>query len=260
MIRIIVFLCLIFTASLQADACNDLQMLHLRRIKELWQVGEFEPMKQQVREFFFLYPDSPFKDQILVCLGDAEWREGNYREAVRVFDRIQTRPLSETVLTRKADSLYRLNADLQLQSLLEERIHRISEGVLTGDQPLWIFYYAEALAREGRRENNEHTTREAINYYHRILHTHLDARARLGLAGAYASIGQRKEAAQLYLQLSQELPEQRESLLMLAGQLQASYDPNGAIATLNQMKSSSSARAAAANCQRVALFISKRPV
>ncbi len=233
---------------------SDAQTLHMRRIKELWQMGDFEPMKLQIGEFFVAYPTSPFKDQILVYWGDAEWRGGNFREALRVFEDIQTRQFAEAVFTRRADSLYRLNADLKLQNLLEERIHTLPQDALIGDQPLWVFYYAEALSREGRRNNDEASVRSAISYYQRILNTSTGARAKLGLAGAWASIGQRKQAAQLYLELAEQLPDQKESLLMLAGQLQASYDPNSAIATLSQMQSSASERTAAANCQRIALW------
>ena len=53
------------------------------------------------------------------------------------------------------------------------------------------------------------------------------------------------------------MPEQRDSLIMLAGQLQASYDPNAAIATMSQIKNSASISTSTANCQRIALYFQK---
>lgn len=250
---ILLYLCFVCIPAYADDA----QMLHMRRIKDLWQMEDLEPMKLQAKEFFALYPNSPFKDQILVFAGDAEWRQGNFREALRIFDRIQTRQFSEAVFTRKADSLYRLGEDLQLQHLLEDRIHSISNENLVGDQPIWIYYYAEVLSREGRKQNQQALVHKAIAYYQRILNTPMSPRAKLGLAGAWASIGQRKQASQLYLELAQQWPDQKDSLIMLAGQLQASYDSNAAIATLAQMKNSASARTSAANCQRIALLFQK---
>ena len=149
------------------------QSLHVRRIKELWQVDDLEPMKLQAKEFFTLYPNSPFKDQVLVYLGDAEWRQGNFREALRIFDRIQTRQFSEAVLTRRANSLYRLGEDLQLQHLLKDRVGVITNATSVGDQPIWIYYYAEALAREGRRQNDQATIQKAADYYVSLLYTNV---------------------------------------------------------------------------------------
>ncbi len=251
------FILLLLCTNYTSLPATDVQTLHVRRIKELWQVNDLEPMKLQAKEFFVLYPNSPFKDQILVYLGDAEWRQGNFREALRTFDRIHTQQFSEAIFTRRADSLYRLGEDLQLQHLLKDRVGAIESTSLSEDQLIWIYYYAEALSREGRRYNDQAAIQKAADCYISLLNTNLSPRAKLGLAGALASLGERKQAATLYLQLAQQMPEQSDSLIMLAGQLQASFDPNAAIATLSQMKNSGSIRTSAANCQRIALWFQK---
>ena len=54
---ILLYLCFVCIPAYADDA----QMLHIRRIKDLWQMADLEPMKLQAKEFFALYPNSPFK-------------------------------------------------------------------------------------------------------------------------------------------------------------------------------------------------------
>lgn len=217
------------------------EALFVRRILAFWKDQEQTQVKKQILQFLKRYPESHYRDSLLVILGDTYWNEQAYDHALAIYQRIQSPKLQQRVFNNYVDSLYHLNQYSTLAAALQERIQQIPPNEpLNEEQQLWIYYYAEAqkhlAQQEKSRGRQAKRYSQALQQYEKLAIGSYAISAKLAQADILAAIDQPKEAARLYKELADYIPEQRGELLLQAGRLQAIYAPKEALLTFSSLQ------------------------
>ena len=82
----------------------------VRRIAEYWKDQDFSVVKAQILDFLATHPKSKMTDHLKGILADLWLQEGNYNEALRIYNQIQAPQVIEKVALNKLQCLYELNA------------------------------------------------------------------------------------------------------------------------------------------------------
>ncbi len=216
------------------------QVLHVRRISELWRSGEHDVAKAQVRDFLYQHPKSPYADSLMVLIGTHEWKEGDYAEALRVFDLVRTPSLRAKVLEQRLDCLYHLKEHKKLAAELHSHGLVPSGEVFSAADARHLFYWAEVQRADGMKQKSlglrQRKLNEAVASYERLYGTTLGSQAKLGAAEILQATGHPDQAADLYEELAEALPDKRSSFLLKAAQLEAAYDRDRAANTLAKLQ------------------------
>ncbi len=232
----LVLFSVIMSSSLAAAPSKEAEGLYVRRIVELWKGGDHDVAKEQTQEFLEKYPQSAFRDRLMFVAADHEWSQEHYAEAAKFYDQIKSEDFLKASLDRRVDALHRLDEHDQILTVLVNHLPEAAAQDLTDQDALRIYYFAEALASVSTKtedaELSQKIAEEALTYYARLKDSKVAAQAKLSLAGVFAQLKRNQEAVPLYLSLAKDFPENRETLILRAAQLQTEYDPDGAIETM----------------------------
>ncbi len=215
------------------------EALFVRRILSFWKDQEYGLVKKQIHQFLKQYPNSSYRDSLLVILGDTYWNEQNYERAVASYKGIKANKLQERIFNNYIDSLYHLEKYTSLEELLRPKVSTINEPA-DPEQQLWVYYYAEAESHLAKKEKSSRQQREhythALQYYQKLATGAYALSSKLAQADILAALDQPKEAAKIYKELADHLPEKKQELLLQAGRLQALYSPKDALLTFSELQ------------------------
>lgn len=222
-----------------ADQPSQGEVLHVRRIVGLWQEGEQELARKEMRHFFQRHPASPLKSQLNLLIADEEYHQGHYREALRYYNQIPPAALDADAEARCLDCYYRCGDH-------EEIVRRLSPRISTSDiDQRSIYQYAQALAHLGRHE-------EAIAQFERLYNTSLESPAKMALVKSYVVLDQPEQAVDLLLAMAEDSDDQSDELLLQAALLQSQYDADAAAKTIGRIQGTGIE--SGAFCQALILF------
>ena len=217
------------SVALSAQELQD-EALFVRRIIEFWKDREPQIVIAQIRQFLQYYPNSTYKDSLLIILGDAYACRREYVKALEAYASIRTPHVREKVFNNRLDCLYRLD---RYAELIQEIMPRLPDDFLqtmTADQALWMYYYAEALLHEGQQP---HLSQDRIllarHYFERLLETEQKNNARLALAEIELSAGHPEQALALYLTSWNEAGNQADAVALPLLQLLFEQDKHAII-------------------------------
>ena len=246
---------------LQGQPIED-EGLHVRRIIEFWKDKESQLVKSQIRQFLNQYPQSDYRDTLLVILGDIFWNEGQYSEALKVYESIKTAALAQKVFNNRIDCLYQMGRYVDLEALIHPRLQKISHAEKSPEEQLWAFYYAQALIQKAKNEKDpfivQKTYQDARRYLESLQNSVQSPIAQQALAEVYAGQGEPQKAVQIYLELSQSHPENEESLLLRAAKLQTALDPVEALLTYSKIQQMKGKNAGEATISKALLLFETR--
>jgi TolA-binding protein len=236
------------------------EALFVRRILEFWRDKESGIVKTQIKEFIAQYPSSEFVDSLLVILGDINWSEHNYNDALAAYRKISSAPLQEKVYNNHLDSLYHLKNFAELAEMVKGRV--LQKEPKTAEEHLWIFYYAEAKLQQARVNTDQQAAKEdytsALPTFEKLMNTAYDTQARFSLAEIHLALEHYAEASTLYIELADTYPEKQEKLLFQAGQLQGRIDPFKALEIFGKIERLQGPRAHEAALQRARILFEEK--
>ena len=185
---------------------------------------------QAIGEYQQILRNDPKDQATLMTVGDLYARQGDMSHAIEYFERLAQVYLNDG-FNSKAIAIYKKIAKLAPNELAPlERLADlyVQQGVLSEARPLFL-QIAEAHLKANRAP-------KAVDVLHRLLDVEPEnPRVQMRLAELYNVMGQKKEAAQTYLDYAQRLfdrgePEEAEKLVERALEV----DPaNGAALLLN---------------------------
>jgi len=242
MIRIISVIIMILSFSfLSGNSCeSEEEALFVRRIVEFWRDEEYQLVKSQISTFFEEYPDSSYREKLLLMLGDTYFHNNNYNEALSTYNEIHTQDLRDKTLINRLHSLYSLKDFPKLIEELSPFFHDNDSTINDSSQKqLFLFYYAEGLFRQALEDDNEQKKNATYNnvepLYKKLLSTSYDDNARQALAEIYRFIGKHESSAQLFMELAESHPKNREELLFNAATMQTFFDKNLSYSTFSRV-------------------------
>ena len=241
-----------------ANPITQDEALFVRRILEFWRDKEEAIVKSQIRQFIHMYPNSEYVDSLLVILGDMQWNEQNYLEALRTYNQIKTSHFRNKVFNNRLDSLYQLGRYEDLREELRGKVNGLQMSSLNMEQALWAYYYAEALlhlAKSGEDQDEAVPQyEEAGRHFSLLMNSEHRLNAELALSEIAMVLKKYPEAVEHYLNAAELMPEKREEMTMHAAQIQSMYSPEEAIQLYADLQNQEGELSSKAFLKKVALL------
>lgn len=202
--------------SADAPALDKKEALSLRKITEYWREGNFQNAKSQILTYIHTYPDSPYLSEIYTMLGDLYFQDKAYQEAVEAYSKITSASCKEFTLLRCMESLfllgqykdvYALSQQYPLKDSNKEKRERFS--LLRAES---LYRIAIQTEQEAEQKRIAHL---ALESYKQVKED-ANHQVTLAIAHLHALVGEGDRASQLYLELTEVLPEKVEELTFRA--------------------------------------------
>ncbi|MBS0604723.1 MAG: tetratricopeptide repeat protein [Verrucomicrobia bacterium] len=213
------------------------ESLELRRISEYWKEKDYPTVKVQIHEFLSKNPKSSYLDQLYAMLGDLNFQEKNYTEAVAAYDKIQNKEFRGKTQFHRLHSLYETGKYdefiLQSELFLNDPNAKAAE-ISTIRFELGEAYFCKAHAPENEK-NKKELLKEALAQYNQVMQTKYGDLAILPVAQIHASLEEYAKAASLYLLLAHKDAGKKEEHLFQAACLQLNVDKKAATETFGMI-------------------------
>ncbi len=240
-----IILCIMMFCLLPVSAFTievEDEALFVRRIVEFWREEEYEIVKSQIEDFFYIYPESDFADKLYLMLGDTYFIQKKYSLALETYDKIQDPVLKKKTDTNRYHALYLSEKFTYLEIALSPTTTNLDKATLTTPhQQLLAFYYAESLFRSSHTmtdvRKRKKRYRQAEHYYRRLLDSPYRASSLHSLAMIAKYCGDYEKASGYFLELSASRPLRKEECIFRAASLQAHYDPEAAYTNFSHIAS-----------------------
>jgi tetratricopeptide (TPR) repeat protein len=249
-----------FSQHTDSSQIKPEEALFVRRILEFCKDKENAIVKSQINQFFFEYPESVYKDSLLVILGDTLWKEKNFSDALEAYTAIQAPAFRQKVFNNRLDCLYHLGRYQELATELEPKLKNINEDSLNAQEALWAYYKAETLLKIAKLDkdlsNRQSQYDQASSLLKKLFATEHKENAKLALIEIEQEQGNPEAAVRYYLELAQEADasEKKEEWLLQAAQLQGNYAPKEAVILLDQIQNTQGKAASEAALHKLILF------
>lgn len=225
-------------SPISSDESSD-EALFVRRILEFWRDKEHSIVKSQIEQFIHTYPQSEYVDSLLLILGDTFCHEKNYEAGLAAYNRIQTTVIQEKVFNNRLDCLYHLHRHEQLTAEIDNKLYSPAP---VRDRDLWTYYKAEALLNAAKQDSNPESRiikfEQARLLFDNLISSEHKDNAKLALIEIEVESGRSDNAAKLYMELAQDMPENKHEMLLHAARLQGTYSPKDAIPLLDDIQKS----------------------
>lgn len=255
---IIILLSLSVSLSLPLSAdISEGEALFVRRILQFWKERDAVLVKAQILDFLKQYPESQYRDSLLVMFGDLEWGEGNYETALDAYNRVCAANLQDKIFNNRLDCLYRLGRYEDLKRALDSKGQFHQKELLSRDELLWLFFYAEALLHQATGDSTEATESlvdQAKSHYQKLLESDHKVNAHLALGEIHVILGAPDQAAAHYLEASKGVPDREEELILQAAHLKGTYQPEDALILFERVRKMEGEKSGEAALAKAALL------
>lgn len=210
----------------------------VRRIAEFWKDRDYILVKRQIHAFIEKFPGSPINDQLRGILGDLYLQDKKFQDALDAYSKISDPYIAEKVIVNRLQCYYELN---NFTALFKEGKPYLSlNAKKLGDRKDELnFLVAESLFRLALDSHDISVKQDYANQakvlYEPLVNSSFSRHSKLALAEVYHILKQYDKASNLYVELAQTYPEQKEDLLNQAALSQAEYDAQLAIITFSEV-------------------------
>lgn len=211
--------------TIPQDKLLPQEAFFLRRMTEFWKDRDYGLVKKQIDEFLSSHESSNIHNNLYALLGDILYQESDYKGALETYQKISDAVLLEKITGRKSQCLYITGCYDEVIELLEPYFEK---GETIEHQDEMRFIFADSIFRKMRETADHHAHLELASrakpYLQGLYETPYKDKVILPLAEVYREMKEPKNAAPLYLMLSEKMPEQKEELLLQAASLQLEFD------------------------------------
>jgi hypothetical protein len=208
------------------------EALFVRRIADFWQEGEYGIAKSQMEKFLEEFPESQFCDPLRVCLGDILLREKNFSGALSYYSGLSSPEFAAKASRNQMQCLYNLQWYSTLADKCEERLGKEidPEAKLETTFYLAISLYHQCLNAAKDSEALLKLAKRAEPHFETLLKSPLSVEVSQAFAHLCCILGEKKKAADLYLQLAKE-DDLKEEMTFQAALIQAEFDKSLSLAS-----------------------------
>jgi tetratricopeptide (TPR) repeat protein len=202
----------------------------LRRMTEFWKDRDYRLVKSQIEEFLKTNPASGIHEPLHAILADILYHEHAYTNALAIYQKITDPSLIQKTRLRKCQCLY-------LTGAYDEVIKELS-GVKDEAVDEMKFVLADSLFRkmQGLSEGQKSAlAQQAKPLLIALYETSYRPKVIYPLAEVRRVLGDNAEAATLFLQLADQMPEKKEEILLQAAALQMAFNKGDAICTYQRV-------------------------
>lgn len=227
------------TNELTHGQLNDEEAFFVRRIAEFWKDGDFLIVKKQVEEFLDLYPNSSLADYFWGILGDLNLQEHQTQAALDCYSNITKDLIKQKVIINKLHCYYELG---EYEQIVDEGLPYLSVNSKEFQQRKHELHFliAEGLFRKALSMEEKNTQRQELvskarPLYENLAETPYDEVSKFALAETHRILENYQLAADLFLDLAQTHPKEREELLFQAASMHSKFDEKQAIDTFTEV-------------------------
>lgn len=209
------------------------EALFLRRIADFWQEGEYQLAKTQIEEFIVEYPESPFADALCAALGDLFLREKNFSNALNYYSQIQAPEFVQKVFLNRMQCLYEMQWYATLADECEAYLATHPDVQVTYFLAIALYHQCMNASRETGQV--QEIAERAKPYFENLYAGELSDEIAQGYAHLLCILKEYTKATEVYRDLAENKPENREEMLFQLALIQSEYDKSLALTTFEQI-------------------------
>lgn len=210
---------------------NPKEAFAVRRIIEFWKDQDYEIVKIQINDFLSKQPDSSLCHPLKGILGDIYLHDGNYDQALSIYEQITDNEVEKKIFINKLQCLYNLKRYGDLSELAYKFLRENS--IPENQQADFYFLLAEALLYQSidivDEKLQEELALQAQKYYSMLENTRHKDSAAFAIAETFRLLKQYPQSVSHYENLMRTFPNREEELSFQIANLQSHYDPANAI-------------------------------
>lgn len=214
------------------DQFSPQEAFFLRRMTEFWKDRDYALVKKQIEEFLATHSSSNIHEPLHAILADILYHEHDYQHALDIYKKITDAGLQTKTLVRKCQCLYLIGQYDDVIAILSSHIeNQPSEETkfLLGDS---LFRKMQLLSESNQQAS---LAAQAKPLLMSLYETSYRSKVLFPLAEVHRILGNHQEASTLFQQLSDQMPEKKEEILLQVAALQMNFDKNEAIKTYQQL-------------------------
>lgn len=214
------------------------EALTIRRITEYWRDADYASAKRQIIDFLEKNPQTTLRDPLRALLGDLYFQEKNYRQALATYDLVGKEEIRQKILFHSLQAHFEVK---EYPSVIEQAQNYLKAKKEQDPQIILKVRYllAEAAFRMALRtkeqEKKLHCLQIAKPQLKILTQTEYRDRALFSLAETCRLLKENSQAANLFLQLADRYPSQRERFIFQATLLQVTESKQEAIRSFHKV-------------------------
>ncbi len=211
----------------EEGATSPHEALLLKRIVEYWKDEDYTLAKRQILDFLNQYEGSAFKDHLMAMLGDLNFNEENYSEAIQNYTQISAEEFKEKTYLKHLKALFELREYGVVEKMAASRVSK-ENNAESGEAIQITLLYADALYRQNK-------VVDALPYFEALSQTTYQDFCLLPLAEGYRKLEDYPKAVTFYRTMLEKRADKKEDILFQIATLESEYDKSAAAKTFYEV-------------------------
>ena len=225
--------------DLQFNVATEEEALFVRRIVEFYQEEETELFLNQIQDFLKKYPKSALCQDLYALLGNYYMEKQNFVDANKFFLKIKDRKIQEKIAINHLQALYNLSNHSKSIKVASKYLDSFLKTDKKKHDSVHFFYadalYKQSIESDLEKEAKATSAYEAIKEFEGLIHSELSIQSMRSLAHLYYLFKKFPLSANTYVKLSEKDPDNKDSYLIKAANIEAIFDKEKAIQTFTQI-------------------------
>lgn len=231
---------------LLGEGNHESEALMVRRIVALSQAGEDTLVRQQILTFTSLYPQSSFQEKLYRLLGDLEFRQEHWEEALKAYLLSGSESETDQILIHRMTALEKLSRYKEVEALAEKHLAKHAADPLDSKGEICLFYLSRVQQEQGEQLADAIKAQpyflRAREGYERLVKGSYRKQALCALANLYQKMNHGEKAAEIYLTLAKDDVPLEDEYIFQAAKIYLQVDKRKAIALFRQVEQGNSPR------------------
>lgn len=125
---------------------DDDEILHAKRISDLWNSKEREIVEKQINLFLTKYPNSNYRENFFAILGDCNYEKKDYFQAIQLYRLVSSQELRNFIFPRLIDSLNKYGDAKTIITEIKPYLENVDK-ISTEQEKIYTYHYAHALLK-----------------------------------------------------------------------------------------------------------------
>jgi hypothetical protein len=217
---------------------SEEEVLFLRRIVQFWEEGKVEIVKKQIKKHLDENPKSSLLSYLNALLGDVNFQEERYYDAIYCYHQITNYPTKRRVYLNLLQSLFEVNLYKELTS--EALFYLENHRKIDDSEKSNIYYFiAQGYYQQSLDQDNDGAKEDLLvrakPYFHKLIGSKYETQSLEILCNIHHILKEYKKASEIYIHLAEKDDKNRETYLVQAAKMQTQFDKNLAINTFDKI-------------------------